>query len=90
MEILFKVVNVFYRLGYLIIEDEMYDEYFNYFKIYDLDNLYLLNVEFEVLIDSKIVWFLKKMFFIDKVYFFEEIKKWMERIIKVVLEIDFD
>ncbi|WP_298065541.1 BRCT domain-containing protein [uncultured Acinetobacter sp.] len=90
LEILLKVANALYRSGYPIIEDEKYDEYLNYFKTHDPDNPYLLNVEPEVLIDSKTVRLPKKMLSTDKAYSFEEIKKWTERITKAASEIDFD
>ena len=90
LETLLKVANALYRSGYSIIEDEKYDEYLNYFKTHDPDNPYLLNVEPEVLIDSKTVRLPKKMLSTDKAYSFEEIKKWTERITKAASEIDFD
>ena len=90
LETLLKVANALYRSGYPIIEDEKYDEYLNYFKTHDPDNPYLLNVEPEVLIDSKTVRLPKKMLSTDKAYSFEEIKKWTERITKAASEIDFD
>ena len=90
LETLLKVANALYRSGYPIIEDETYDEYLNYFKTHDPDNPYLLNVEPEVLIDSKTVRLPKKMLSTDKAYSFEEIKKWTERITKAASEIDFD
>ena len=90
LETLLKVANALYRSGYPIIKDETYDEYLNYFKAHDPDNPYLLNVEPEVLIDSKTVRLPKKMLSTDKAYSFEEIKKWTERITKAASEIDFD
>ena len=90
LETLLKVANALYRSGYPIIEDEKYDEYLNYFKTHDPDNPYLLNVEPEVLIDSKTVRLPKKMLSTDKAYSFEEVKKWTERITKAASEIDFD
>ena len=90
LETLLKVANALYRSGYPIIEDEKYDEYLNYFKTHDPDNPYLLNVEPEVLIDSKTVRLPKKMLSTDKAYSFEEIKKWTERITKAASEIEFD
>ena len=90
LETLLKVANALYRSGYPIIEDEKYDEYLNYFKTHDPDNPYLLNVEPEVLIDSKTVRLPKKMLSTDKAYSFEEIKKWTERITKAASEIGFN
>ena len=90
LETLLKVANALYRSGYPIIEDEKYDEYLNYFKTHDPDNPYLLNVEPEVLIDSKTVRLPKKMLSTDKAYSFDEIKKWTERITKAASEIEFD
>ena len=90
LETLLKVANALYRSGYPIIEDEKYDEYLSYLKIYDPENPFLLNIEPEVFIDSKTVPLPKKMLSTDKAYSFEEIKKWTERITKAASEIDFD
>ena len=90
LETLLKVANALYRSGYQIIEDEKYDEYLSCLKIYDPENPFLLNIEPEVLIDSKTVPLPKKMLSTDKAYSFEEIKKWTERITKAASEIEFD
>ncbi|MDO7415691.1 BRCT domain-containing protein [Acinetobacter baumannii] len=90
LETLLKVANALYRSGYPIIEDEKYDEYLSYLKIYDPENPFLLNVEPEFLIDSKTVPLPKKMLSTDKAYSLEEIKKWTERITKAASEIGFD
>ena len=90
LETLLKVANALYRSGYPIIEDEKYDEYLSYLKIYDPENPFLLNIEPEVFIESKTVPLPKKMLSTDKAYSFEEIKKWTERITKAASEIDFD
>lgn len=90
LETLLKVANALYRSGYPIIEDEKYDEYLSYLKIYDPENPFLLNIEPEVFIDSKTVPLPKKMLSTDKAYSFEEIKKWTERITKAASEIGFD
>ena len=66
LETLLKVANALYRSGYPIIEDEKYDEYLSYLKIYDPENPFLLNVEPEFLIDSKTVPLPKKMLSTDK------------------------
>ena len=90
LETLLKVANALYRSGYQIIEDEKYDEYLSCLKIYDPENPFLLNIEPEVLIDSKTVRLPKKMLSTDKAYSFDEIKKWTERITKAASEIEFD
>ena len=90
LETLLKVANALYRSGYPIIEDEKYDEYLSYLKIYDPENPFLLNIEPEVFIESKTVPLPKKMLSTDKAYSFEEIKKWTERITKAASEIGFD
>lgn len=90
LETLLRVANALYRSGQPIIEDVQYDEYWDQLKIINPENQFLLDVEPEVIIDSKTVPLPQKMLSTDKAYSFEEIKKWTERITKAATEINVE
>lgn len=90
LEVLLKVANALYRSGLQIIEDVQYDDYWLRLKAIEPENQFLLDVEPEIIIDSKTVPLPKKMLSTDKAYSFDEIKKWTERITKAATEINVD
>lgn len=82
-----KITNAFYRSTERIIDDSNYDAFLNEFKTHNPDHPYLSTVEPEVLVDSKTVALPKKMLSTDKAYSFEEIKKWVDRLLKAAIEV---
>lgn len=81
--IILTVANALYRSGEPIITDDIYDTvYLAQLKAISPNHPYLQQVEPEVLIDSKTVPLPQKMLSTDKAYSFEEIKKWLDRILK--------
>jgi len=85
--IVLKVANALYRSSSQIIEDETYDTYIAELKSLNPIHPYLNQVEPEVLVDSKTVPLPKRMLSTDKAYSFDEIKKWVKRVIKASEEI---
>jgi len=86
-----QVANATYRAGFPLIEDKVYDGIFiNELRARYSEHEYLKTVEPEPAIDSKTVALPQKMLSTDKAYSFEEIKKWIERLIKAAETIDFD
>ncbi|MFT6349093.1 MAG: DNA ligase (NAD+) [Psychromonas sp.] len=85
-----KVTNAFYRSAEQIINDATYDAFLSEFSTCNPDNPYLLTVEPEVLADSKTVPLPKKMLSTDKAYSFEEIKKWIDRLLNAANEVGVD
>ena len=79
--------NALYREGFPATTDEQYDLYISMLKSINPIHPYLNSVESEVLADSKTVSLPKKMLSTDKAYSFEEIKKWINRVIKATKEI---
>lgn len=77
-----KVANALYRDGFPVITDEQYDLYFSMLKSINPIHPYLNSVESELLVESKTIPLPKKMLSTDKAYSFDEIKKWIKRVIK--------
>ena len=86
LEIL-KITNAFYRSGEPTLNDADYDNFLKIFAKDNPDHPYISSVEPEVLVDSKTVALPKKMLSTDKAYSFEEIKKWIDRLLKAAEEI---
>ena len=82
-----KAANALYRSGTPIITDESYDSYIAELKSRESDHPYLSTIEPEVLADNKTVALPKKMLSTDKAYSFEEIKKWVDRLLKAATEV---
>jgi len=85
-----KITNAFYRSGEPIINDSDYDALLKIFANGNPNHSYLSSVEPEVLSDSKTVALPKKMLSTDKAYSFEEIKKWVDRLLKAAIEVGVD
>jgi len=88
--ILLKVANALYRSASQIIKDETYDTYIAELKSINPIHPYLNQVEPEVLVDSKTIPLPKRMLSTDKAYSFDEIKKWIKRVIKASEEIGIE
>jgi DNA ligase (NAD+) len=82
-----KASNALYREGFPVITDEQYDLYISMLKNINHIHPYLNRVESELLVESKTISLPKKMLSTDKAYSFDEIKKWINRVIKASKEI---
>ena len=88
--IVLKVANALYRSATPVVRDATYDTYIAKLKSINPEHIYLNNVEPEVLVDSKTSALPKRMLSTDKAYSFDEIKKWVNRVIKASQEIGID
>lgn len=88
--IVLKVANALYRSASQIIKDETYDTYIAELKSINPIHPYLNQVEPEILVDSKTVPLPKRMLSTDKAYSFDEIKKWIKRVLKASEEIGIE
>jgi DNA ligase (NAD+) len=88
--IMLNVTNALYRSGIPVFNDEVYDGYITELKSRKPNHPYLTTIEPEVLIDSKTVPLPKKMLSTDKAYSFDEITKWVKRVIKASEEIGIE
>jgi len=79
--------NALYREGFPVTTDEQYDLYISMLKSINPIHPYLNKVESEVLAEAKTVSLPQKMLSTDKAYSFDEIKKWITRVIKAAKEI---
>lgn len=88
---LLELCNALYRAGYPLISDALYDGVFlAALRQRRPDHPFLQVVEPEPLIEGKTVLLPQKMLSTDKAYSFDEIKKWVERMLKAAEEIGFD
>ncbi|WNC70938.1 helix-hairpin-helix domain-containing protein [Thalassotalea psychrophila] len=89
--IILEISNALYRSGHPVIDDQVYDAvYLQELKNRKQEHPFLTTVEPEVIIDSKTVALPKKMLSTDKAYSFEEIRKWIERLIKAANELNIE
>ena len=88
---LLEIANAVYRAGYPLIDDSEYDgTYFAELKRREPEHPYLQTVEAESVVDAKTVQLPQKMLSTDKAYSFNEIEKWIKRLLKAAEEINFD
>ena len=87
---LLKVANALYRAGFPIIDDAKYDLFIVELKAKQPNHPYLTSVEPELLAEAKTVALPQKMLSTDKAYSFDEIKKWVKRLLKAANDINFD
>jgi DNA ligase (NAD+) len=91
LTLLLEIANATYRAGVPVISDSKYDSiYIHELQSRDPDNEYLKIVEPEPVPESKTVALPVKMLSTDKAYSFQEIKKWIERLVKAAKEINVD
>lgn len=88
--VLLKVGNALYRSGFPVIDDALYDSYKELFALNSPDHPYVTSVEPEVMNLGKTVALPQKMLSTDKAYSKEEIKKWLDRILKAAEELSLD
>ncbi|WP_017445461.1 BRCT domain-containing protein [Gayadomonas joobiniege] len=85
---LLKVSNAAYRAGFPIIDDASYDAYHKQLQNVDPDNEFLAEVEPEVVVEGKTVTLPERMLSTDKAYSFDEIKRWINRILKAAEQLN--
>ncbi|PMH40979.1 DNA ligase [Vibrio sp. 10N.286.49.B3] len=83
-------VNACYRSGFPVIDDSQYDEYSKVFATNNPDHDFVTSVESEVMNLGKTVSLPQKMLSTDKAYSKEEIKKWLDRILKAARELSLE
>lgn len=89
--LLLKIANATYRAGFPVVSDSKYDLVFvEALKSEDPDNEFLKTVEPEPIPESKTIPLPIKMLSTDKAYSFDEIKRWVDRILKAAREVDVD
>jgi DNA ligase (NAD+) len=88
LTLILKMANATYRAGVPVISDRDYDSlYVKELEYKDPNNEFLLSVEPEPSFDSKVVELPEKMLSTDKAYSLEEVKKWVNRLVKASDEI---
>ncbi len=88
--LILQIANATYRAGIPVISDAKYDQYVKELEIKDPDGKFLSSVEPEPVIESKTVALPVKMLSTEKAYSFEEIEKWVKRLVKAANEIELD
>ncbi len=78
-----KMANALYRAGEPLIDDALYDRFFQHFKRHHPQHEYVQNVEPEPLAESKTIDLPVKMLSTDKAYSKAEVVRWLSRIEKV-------
>lgn len=91
LTLILKIANATYRAGVPVISDAKYDSvYIKNLEVQDPDNEFLGTVEPEPAIESKTVALPKKMLSTEKAYSYEEIEKWVNRLVKSAKDIDLN
>ncbi len=86
-----QIANATYRAGVPVMPDSKYDSlYVKELEVQDPDSEFLTSLEPEPIPESKTVLLPVKMLSTDKAYSYEEVKKWMDRLIKAANELDLD
>lgn len=91
LTLILKLANATYRAGVQVMSDAKYDSLY----LKELENQapnseFLSQVEPEPILESKTVPLPVKMLSTDKAYTYEEIKKWVDRLLKAANEINLD
>lgn len=91
LTLILKIANATYRAGVPVISDAKYDLlYVKELEEQDPENEFLTSVEPEPLIESKTIELPVKMLSTEKAYSFDEILRWINRLIKAAKELDLD
>lgn len=86
-----QITNACYRAGYPLITDQVYDNVFvGELQRRDPEHAYLQAVEPETVVEAKTVSLPQKMLSTDKAYSFDEIQKWIDKLIKAAKSIELD
>lgn len=86
-----KIANATYRAGFPLIDDASYDHTFlKALAERSPDHEYLNSVEPESVMDAKTITLPQKMLSTDKSYSVDDIRKWVDRLIKAANELSID
>jgi DNA ligase (NAD+) len=86
-----QLANTTYRAGVPVMSDSKYDTFYvKELEIKDPDSEFLSSVEPEQIIESKTVLLPVKMLSTEKAYSYEEIEKWVSRLVKAADDIDLE
>jgi DNA ligase (NAD+) len=86
-----QLANATYRAGVPVMSDSKYDSlYVKQLEARDPDSEFLSSVEPEPILESKTVLLPIKMLSTEKAYSYEEIEKWVKRLVKAANEINLD
>ena len=89
--LILKIANATYRAGVPVMSDAKYDSlYVKELEEQEPDSEFLASVEPEPIIESKTVALPVKMLSTEKAYSYEEIEKWVNRLVKAANDIDLD
>jgi DNA ligase (NAD+) len=89
--LLLEIANATYRAGFPVVSDSKYDLVFlQGLKSEDPKNIFLNTVEPESIPESKTVALPVKMLSTDKAYSVEDIRKWVDRVLKAAKETNID
>lgn len=91
LTLILQIANATYRAGVPVMSDAKYDSlYVKELESQDPGNEFLASVEPESVIESKTVELPVKMLSTEKAYSYEEIEKWIKRLVKAAGEINLD
>lgn len=84
-----SISNILYRAGFPVFSDETYDTYIAELASQAPEHEYLSTVETDI-VDGKTVQLPQKMLSTDKAYSFDEINKWLIRVLKAAEQLNID
>ena len=84
-----SIANILYRSGFPIFSDITYDTYLAQLSEKSPEHPYLSTVETDI-VEGKTVTLPQKMLSTDKAYSFEEISKWITRLLKAAEQLNID
>ncbi len=91
LTLILQIANATYRAGVPVMSDIKYDTlYVKELEDKNPDSEFLASVEAEPVIESKTVALPVKMLSTEKAYSYEEIERWIKRLVKAAKEIDLD
>ncbi|MEW8351139.1 MAG: helix-hairpin-helix domain-containing protein [Candidatus Thiodiazotropha taylori] len=91
LTLILQIANATYRAGVPVMSDAKYDSlYVKELETQDPGSAFLASVEPEPIIESKTVALPVKMLSTEKAYSFEEIEKWVNRLLKAANDIDLN
>lgn len=91
LTLILQIANATYRAGVPVMSDAKYDSlYVKELESQDPENEFLVSVEPEPVIGSKTVELPEKMLSTEKAYTYEEIEKWVKRLVKAAEKIQLN
>jgi DNA ligase (NAD+) len=91
LTLILQIANATYRAGVPVMSDTKYDSiYVKEMEVQEPESEFLASVEPEPVIESKTVELPVKMLSTEKAYSYEEIERWVKRLVKTAGEIELD